>query len=75
MDDCLRGIDNATPTVGSGIEYVRRILEQGRTESATSDGVYVKAANGSLPLVVQAYNQVIGESLHRVDAILTICIG
>jgi hypothetical protein len=38
---------------------VRRILEQGQKDSATSDGVYVKAANGSLPVVVQAYNQVI----------------
>ncbi|OJJ07672.1 hypothetical protein ASPVEDRAFT_142292 [Aspergillus versicolor CBS 583.65] len=49
--------DNGTPTVGSGIEYVRRILEQGQKGSATSGGVYVKAANGSLPVVVQAYNQ------------------
>lgn len=52
-------IDNDAPTVGSGIEYVRRILEQGQEENATSSGVYVQAANGSLPLVVQAYNQVI----------------
>ncbi|OJJ54511.1 hypothetical protein ASPSYDRAFT_159752 [Aspergillus sydowii CBS 593.65] len=49
--------DTDAPTVGSGIEYVRRILEQGRAEGAKTSSVYGKAVNGSLPLVVHAYNQ------------------
>lgn len=55
---------------------MRRILEQGRAKGAKTSSVYGKAVNGSLPLVIQAYNQVIGAALHRVvDAILTICVG
>jgi hypothetical protein len=51
--------DGDTPTVGSGIEVVRRILEHGRSkEGAKSGGVYARAANGSLPVVVQALRQV-----------------
>ncbi|KAL4788813.1 hypothetical protein BDV19DRAFT_397964 [Aspergillus venezuelensis] len=48
--------DDDTPTVGSGIEAIRRILRQGSLEGEHGD-VYAKAANGSLPVVVQAYNQ------------------
>jgi hypothetical protein len=51
--------DGDTPTVGSGIEVVRRILEHGGSkEGAVSGGVYARAANGSLPVVVQALHQV-----------------
>ncbi|KAJ0425611.1 amidohydrolase [Aspergillus carlsbadensis] len=49
--------DGDTPTVGSGIEVVRRILEHGSKEGADSGGVYARAANGSLPVVVQALHQ------------------
>ncbi|KAL3452023.1 hypothetical protein BJX65DRAFT_320790 [Aspergillus insuetus] len=50
--------DGDTPTVGSGIEVVRRILEHGGSrEGAVSGGVYARAANGSLPIVVQALHQ------------------
>ncbi|KAL2853616.1 hypothetical protein BJX68DRAFT_274777 [Aspergillus pseudodeflectus] len=50
--------DGDTPTVGSGIEVVRRILEHGGSkEGAKSGGVYARAANGSLPVVVQALHQ------------------
>ncbi|KAL4946520.1 hypothetical protein BDV06DRAFT_233118 [Aspergillus oleicola] len=48
--------DDDTPTVGSGIEAIRQILQQGSHVGDGSD-VYAKAANGSLPVVVQAYNQ------------------
>jgi hypothetical protein len=51
--------DGDTPTVGSGIEVMRRILEHGGSkEGAESGGVYARAANGSLPVVVQALHQV-----------------
>ncbi|PYH40850.1 amidohydrolase [Aspergillus saccharolyticus JOP 1030-1] len=43
-----------TPTVSSGIERLRQVLEQGEKESA---GVYARAANGSLPVVVHAFHQ------------------
>ncbi|PYI36280.1 amidohydrolase [Aspergillus indologenus CBS 114.80] len=43
-----------TPTVLSGIERLRQVLEQGGTESS---GVYARAANGSLPVVVHAFHQ------------------
>ncbi|KAL4778303.1 hypothetical protein BJX76DRAFT_362867 [Aspergillus varians] len=45
-----------TPTVGSGIEHVRQILEQGGHEGG-GRSVYSRVANGSLPLVIQAFNQ------------------
>ncbi|KAL3478475.1 hypothetical protein BJX99DRAFT_269153 [Aspergillus californicus] len=49
--------DAGTPTVASGVEYVRRILEQGRGETAGQGSVYAQVANGTLPLVIQALNQ------------------
>ncbi|RDW68972.1 uncharacterized protein DSM5745_08732 [Aspergillus mulundensis] len=40
--------------VGSGIETIRRVLEQGN--KGEGDDVFIRAANESLPVVVQAYN-------------------
>ncbi|RAH69774.1 amidohydrolase [Aspergillus aculeatinus CBS 121060] len=43
-----------TPTVLSGIERLRQVLEQGGSDSS---GVFARAANGSLPVVVHAFHQ------------------
>ncbi|KAL4905465.1 hypothetical protein BDW74DRAFT_177835 [Aspergillus multicolor] len=47
--------DDRTPTISSVVETVRRVLEQGG-KGEGDDDVYVQAVNGSLPVVVQAYN-------------------
>ncbi|KAL4874659.1 hypothetical protein BJY04DRAFT_224767, partial [Aspergillus karnatakaensis] len=70
------GKGESTPTVGSGIEALNRILQQGRKQlqlqlqnkaSPTGEsyrggdgdgyGVYARAANGSLPVIVHAVNE------------------
>ncbi|KAF7556433.1 hypothetical protein G7Z17_g1401 [Cylindrodendrum hubeiense] len=48
-----------TPTVSSGIERLRQLLQAGQIAKTESDSVYAQAANGSLPLVVEAYNELI----------------
>ncbi|KAL4813880.1 hypothetical protein BDW67DRAFT_177546 [Aspergillus spinulosporus] len=49
--------DGRTPTVGSGIEAIRRALEQG-SNWGNRGGVLARAVNGSLPVVVEAYHPV-----------------
>ncbi|KNG89129.1 hypothetical protein ANOM_002995 [Aspergillus nomiae NRRL 13137] len=46
-----------TLTVGSGVHRVRQILEAGREGRHGSVSIYVQAANGSIPVVVRAYNE------------------
>ncbi|RAK95545.1 uncharacterized protein BO80DRAFT_393724, partial [Aspergillus ibericus CBS 121593] len=46
-----------TPTVGSGIEYLRGILHHGSQDGAEQHSIYTQAANGSLPVVIETYNQ------------------
>ncbi|OOG00865.1 hypothetical protein ASPCADRAFT_511739 [Aspergillus carbonarius ITEM 5010] len=49
--------DGDTPTVGSGIEYLRQILQHGSKDGDEEHNVYTQAANGSLPLVIEVYNE------------------
>ncbi|GKZ36169.1 hypothetical protein AbraIFM66950_007076 [Aspergillus brasiliensis] len=46
-----------TPTVASEIETLRQILQEGSKSTAEYHSVYAQAANGSLPLVVETYNE------------------
>ncbi|KAB8227596.1 uncharacterized protein BDW43DRAFT_242444 [Aspergillus alliaceus] len=46
-----------TPTVSSGIERVRQLLAVGGQDGADSHSIYAQAANGYIPVVVQAYNE------------------
>ncbi|KAE8361967.1 hypothetical protein BDV27DRAFT_160194 [Aspergillus caelatus] len=46
-----------TPTVASGVERLRQILEAGQEGRPGSASIYVQAANGSIPIVVRAYNE------------------
>ncbi|KAE8140535.1 hypothetical protein BDV38DRAFT_290241 [Aspergillus pseudotamarii] len=46
-----------TPTVASGVERLRQILQAGKEVSPGSASIYVQAANGSIPVVVRAYNE------------------
>ncbi|KAB8222437.1 hypothetical protein BDV33DRAFT_189637 [Aspergillus novoparasiticus] len=41
----------------SGVEHVRQILQAGRESGQGSASIYVQAANGSIPVVVRAYNE------------------
>lgn len=59
------GIGEDTPTVGSGIERLRQILTQGQNEKEISS-IYAQAVNGSLPVVVNAVNEV-GYPDFRID--------
>ncbi|KAL4912899.1 hypothetical protein BDW62DRAFT_215979 [Aspergillus aurantiobrunneus] len=54
-----RAKNDDAPTVGSEIENVRRILEQGREEEG-SGSVYARAANGSLPVVLTMHRMTSG---------------
>lgn len=47
-----------TPTVSSGIERLRQLLQVGEDSAPGSISIYARAANGSLPVVVQAFNEV-----------------
>lgn len=48
-----------TPTVSSGIERLRQVLEEGQQQAAEKPGsIYVRAAKGSLPVVVYTVNEV-----------------
>ncbi|RKU43925.1 hypothetical protein DL546_000883 [Coniochaeta pulveracea] len=47
-----------TPTVSSGIERLRQLLEQGQGHGSESHSIYQQASNGSIPVVVQTYNEV-----------------
>lgn len=50
-----RILGDDTPTVSSGIECLRQILEEGKT---VESGIYYQAARGLLPVVVRAFNEV-----------------
>lgn len=50
---------NSLPTISSAISKLRQIL----SENSGKDNIYAKAANGSLPLVVEADNEVRSLSL------------
>ncbi|KAB8210940.1 hypothetical protein BDV34DRAFT_235981 [Aspergillus parasiticus] len=41
----------------SGVEHVRQILQAGQEGGQGSASIYVQAANGSIPVVVRAYNE------------------
>ncbi|KAH0438757.1 hypothetical protein CcaCcLH18_03189 [Colletotrichum camelliae] len=40
-----------TPTISSGIERLRQVIEEGQAASAQPSSAYARAANGSLPVV------------------------
>lgn len=44
--------------VSSGIETLRQLLQAGEDAEPGSSKIYAQAANGSLPVVVQAFNEV-----------------
>ncbi|TDZ29972.1 hypothetical protein C8035_v003550 [Colletotrichum spinosum] len=46
-----------TPTISSGVERLRQVLEAGQASKDEAFSVYVRAANGSLPVVVYAVNE------------------
>ncbi|KAK4868698.1 hypothetical protein LT330_006900 [Penicillium expansum] len=46
-----------TPTVSSGIERLRQLLQAGQDAAPGSTNIYARAANGSLPVIVQAFNE------------------
>ncbi|KZF23063.1 amidohydrolase [Xylona heveae TC161] len=47
-----------TPTVSAGIERLRQILEGGEgTSTGSHSSIYARAANGSIPVVIQAFNE------------------
>ncbi|KAH7126027.1 hypothetical protein EDB81DRAFT_860673 [Dactylonectria macrodidyma] len=46
-----------TPTVSSGVERLRQLLQAGHEAKSESHSIYSQAANGSLPLVVEVYNE------------------
>ncbi|KJK65844.1 MetdephydrolaseC [Aspergillus parasiticus SU-1] len=50
-------VGDDTPTVASGVEHVRQILQAGQEGGQGSASIYVQAANGSIPVVVRAYNE------------------
>ncbi|KAE8323836.1 hypothetical protein BDV39DRAFT_208502 [Aspergillus sergii] len=50
-------VGDDTPTVASGVENVRQILQAGQESGQGSASIYVQAANGSIPVVVRAYNE------------------
>ncbi|KAG0155647.1 hypothetical protein PDIDSM_2820 [Penicillium digitatum] len=50
-------ISDDTPTVSSGIERLRQLLQVGEDSAPGSISIYARAANGSLPVVVQAFNE------------------
>ncbi|EQB50733.1 hypothetical protein CGLO_09796 [Colletotrichum gloeosporioides Cg-14] len=41
-----------TPTISSGVERLRQVIEEGQAVSAQPSSSYARAANGSLPVVV-----------------------
>ncbi|GAQ45731.1 hypothetical protein AtubIFM55763_004841 [Aspergillus tubingensis] len=49
--------DGDTSTVASEIQILRQILKEGGKSDAEQHSVYAQAANGSLPLVVETYNE------------------
>ena len=49
--------DGDTPTVASEIQALRQILKEGSKSDVEQHSVYAQAANGSLPLVVETYNE------------------
>lgn len=63
-------LDDETPSVSSGIEKLRQLLQIGKDAAADSVGIYAQAAKGSLPVVVQAFNEV---SYFHISAPLILC--
>lgn len=51
------GKGDDTPTISSGIERLRQVLESAQQSSSVQVEVYTKAANGSLPIVIHAVNE------------------
>ncbi|KAF9872160.1 hypothetical protein CkaCkLH20_10497 [Colletotrichum karsti] len=45
-----------TPTISSGIERLRQVLEEGQ-QTSKQDSVYARAASGTLPLVIYTVNE------------------
>lgn len=54
----MAAVASDTPTVSSGIERLRQLLEQGQGHGSESHSIYQQASNGSIPVVVQTYNEV-----------------
>ncbi|CAG8947989.1 unnamed protein product [Penicillium salamii] len=46
-----------TPSVSSGIEKLRYLLQAGKEDAQENRSIYAQAANGSLPVVVYAVNE------------------
>lgn len=46
-----------TPTISSGVERLRQVIEEGQAVSAQPSSSYARAANGSLPVVVYTVNE------------------
>ena len=51
-------VDDETPSVSSGIERLRQLLQTGEDTTSGTLGIYAQAANGSIPVVVQVFNEV-----------------
>lgn len=51
-------LDDETPSVSSGIERLRQLLQTGQDATSGTLGIYAQAANGSIPVVVQVFNEV-----------------
>ncbi|KAJ5348747.1 hypothetical protein MYU51_006939 [Penicillium brevicompactum] len=49
--------DDETPSVSSGIERLRQLLQTGQDATSGTLGIYAQAANGSIPVVVQVFNE------------------
>ncbi|KAI8279499.1 hypothetical protein K4K59_008942 [Colletotrichum sp. SAR11_240] len=66
-----RGDD--TPTISSGVERLRQIIEEGQAVSAQPSSAYARAANGALPVVVYTVNEArpLLRVLHR-EVLLTV---
>ena len=50
--------DAETPSVSSGIGRLRQLLQTGEDATSGTLGIYAQAANGSMPVVVQVFNEV-----------------
>ncbi|KAJ0161710.1 hypothetical protein CTA2_5709 [Colletotrichum tanaceti] len=46
-----------TPTISSGVERLRQVLEEGQQASGKTGSTYVRASEGSLPVIVYTVNE------------------
>ncbi|KAI8172337.1 hypothetical protein K4K51_011224 [Colletotrichum sp. SAR 10_75] len=50
-------VGDDTPTISSGVERLRQVIEEGQAVSAQPSSAYARAANGTLPVVVYTVNE------------------